>query len=368
MRNMPGRLMAITLVMAQLCLVNPLPVWGQDSVSVSAPGRSEPAPSAAEMITATEGGIVRLGGAEVEIPPGALARDTEIRITRLWMTEDTGDGMRNATMGGGGYRFEPAGTRFAIPATVRMGFDPELTESAKETLYTYYFNTKAKQWERLDKSGLEDGRVVSLTGHFTDMINGTLSLPEGPSPLRFNINSIKGLEAADPSAGVPGREGREGNNTGSASFRIPIALPPGRAGMAPQVAITYSSDGGNGVMGRGFDLQAGGQISTDTRWGVPRFNGKDVKTDPYDRDSYLLDGVRLEEYERDRESIKYRPLREARHEKIERVISGDYWVVTDRRGTQHTYGKNNSWSGRSAGEKYIWDLEEERDVYGKTVK
>ncbi|MDR2965817.1 MAG: hypothetical protein LBU88_08585, partial [Treponema sp.] len=35
-----------------------------------------PAPSISKMITASEGGIVRLGTAEVEIPAGALADDT----------------------------------------------------------------------------------------------------------------------------------------------------------------------------------------------------------------------------------------------------------------------------------------------------
>jgi hypothetical protein len=326
------------------------------------------------MIRAGEGGTVRLGSAEIEIPPGALARDTEIRITRLWVTEDTGDGIKNVTSGGGGYRFEPAGTKFAVPATIRMGYDPDLSESAKETLYTYYFDTKAKRWEQLDRAGLETDRIISLTTHFTDMINGTLSLPEGPAPLRFNINSIKGLEAANPSSGVPGIEGLEANNNGSAGFRIPIETPPGRAGMAPQVAVIYSSDAGNGIMGRGFDLQAGGRIMTDTRWGVPRFNGRNADTGGLDRDEYLLDGVRLRETGRTNEAVSYRPLRETKYEKIERVIwennaRADYWTVTDKGGTRRTYGMTaGCWSGRNADRKYIWELEEERDVFGNTVQ
>jgi RHS repeat-associated protein len=367
-----NRLLAASLILAQIAMTLPVAAFAEEEEFVI---RQTPAAaSAAELIRAGEGGTVRLGGAEIEIPPGALARDTEIRITRLWRTEDTGDGLKNATSGGGGYRFEPAGTRFSIPATIRIRYDADLSESAQDTLYTYYFNTNIKQWEQLEKMGLESDSVVSLTTHFTDMINGTLSLPEGPAPLRFNINSIKGLEAANPSAGVPGIEGLEANNTGSASFSIPIEIPPGRAGMTPRVAVTYSSDGGNGILGRGFDLQAGGRIATDTRWGVPRFNGTAANTGGFERDAYLLDGVKLEQYGPIGNTISYRALREAKHERIERVIrennrDTDYWVVTDRRGTKRVYGKSaGAWSGRSESEKHVWELEEERDIFGNTIK
>ncbi|MDR2210821.1 MAG: hypothetical protein LBO65_05050 [Spirochaetaceae bacterium] len=49
--------------------------------------------------------------------------------------------------------------------------------------------------------------MISATTHLTDMINGTLSAPEGSKPLQFNLNTIKGLEGADPPAGVAGLEG-----------------------------------------------------------------------------------------------------------------------------------------------------------------
>ncbi|MCL2410205.1 MAG: hypothetical protein FWC97_01045, partial [Treponema sp.] len=330
------------------------------------------APSASEMIIAEEGGIVRLDGAKIEIPPGALREDTEIRITRLWATESTGGSMNNATAGGGGYRFEPSGTTFIIPVVIRMSYAPNLSESAKETLFTYYFNTEFRRWVQLERVGIDGDYVTSLTTHFTDMINGTLALPEGPSPLSFNINSIKGLEAANPSAGVPGIEGLEANNTGTASFRIPIDIPPGRAGMTPQIAITYSSDGGNGIMGRGFDLQAGSRITIDTRWGVPRFNGR-YDTSPFPRDVYMLDGVLLEEIpgSRNNNVITYRALRETRFDRIERFIGGNnnYWVVTDRFGTQRTFGRGaDTWSGQNAQRKYTWELEEERDIFGNTIR
>ena len=357
-----SRLIAILLIISHIGILSPALLFGVETINIPEEKARiiVPLPSASELISVQEGGVVRLGTTEIEIPAGALSRDTEIRITRLYRVEDTGDMMKNVTFGGGGYRFEPAGTQFLIPVTIRMSYEPDLSESAKETLYTYYYDKKTNRWEQLEKGGFADGRVESYTTHFTDMINGTLSLPEGPSPLRFNLNSIKGLEAANPSSGVVGIQGLEANNTGSASFQIPIELPPGRAGMVPRVSITYSSDGGNGLLGRGFDLQAGGRISTDTRWGVPRFNGTSVSLgEGIERDEYVLDGVKLKEESRGFGRITYKSERETRYEKIERVIDRDYWVVTDRMGTRRTYGKTY-WSGADAGKKHIWEHDKVR--------
>ena len=47
------------------------------------------------------------------------------------------------------------------------------------------------------------------------------------------------------------------SNTGSASAGIPIEVPPGRNGIAPNLALTYSSNGGNGWVGVGWDIGLG---------------------------------------------------------------------------------------------------------------
>ena len=56
-------------------------------------------------------------------------------------------------------------------------------------------------------------------------------------------------------------KGQASVSGGQASYQIPIDLPPGRAGIQPNVAVSYSSQGGNGVIGRGFSLNAGSSIS-----------------------------------------------------------------------------------------------------------
>ena len=48
---------------------------------------------------------------------------------------------------------------------------------------------------------------------------------------------------------------------GAYHYRIPIEVPPGRAGMAPSLALTYSSKSGNGPVGVGFSLEGASSIT-----------------------------------------------------------------------------------------------------------
>jgi len=50
---------------------------------------------------------------------------------------------------------------------------------------------------------------------------------------------------------IPGTPSTEG---GAATYRIPIVVPPGRAGMQPDITLTYSSRNGNGVAGVGWSV------------------------------------------------------------------------------------------------------------------
>lgn len=46
---------------------------------------------------------------------------------------------------------------------------------------------------------------------------------------------------------------------GGASYSVPLAVPPGTAGMAPELSLDYASDGGNGMVGLGWSV---GGLST----------------------------------------------------------------------------------------------------------
>ena len=43
---------------------------------------------------------------------------------------------------------------------------------------------------------------------------------------------------------------------GNATYNIPIDLPPGTAGLQPNISIVYNSFSGDGIMGKGFSVSA----------------------------------------------------------------------------------------------------------------
>ncbi|MNR91269.1 hypothetical protein D3C71_198530 [compost metagenome] len=81
------------------------------------------------------------------------------------------------------------------------------------------------------------------------------------------------------------------NESGAATYTIPIDVPPGTAGMTPNLSLSYNSQSGNGLLGTGWAL---GGLSTIGR--CPQTNAQDgvrggVNNDSNDR--YCLDGQRL---------------------------------------------------------------------------
>jgi hypothetical protein len=81
------------------------------------------------------------------------------------------------------------------------------------------------------------------------------------------------------------------NESGAATYRIPIQVPPGVAGMEPKLELAYNSQGGNGLLGMGWNLSGLSTINRCPRtMALDSFRGA-VKFDMNDR--YCMDGQRL---------------------------------------------------------------------------
>ncbi|MGH9222291.1 MAG: SpvB/TcaC N-terminal domain-containing protein [Acidimicrobiales bacterium] len=136
-----------------------------------------------------------------------------------------------------------------------------------------------------------------------ELVLGTLPAPSGGAPLgdaatttlrreplqrpgELGNGALNGLQYADPTAGIDMVRPPESNNQGNAVMELPISIPPGRGGVQPDLTLTYDSGGGNGWLGMGWDLNLG-EITVDTRWGVPRYD------DFLETETYLLDSALL---------------------------------------------------------------------------
>ncbi|MGH8173340.1 MAG: SpvB/TcaC N-terminal domain-containing protein, partial [Rhodanobacteraceae bacterium] len=78
---------------------------------------------------------------------------------------------------------------------------------------------------------------------------------------------------------------------GEFTFALPLAVPPGRAGMAPSLTLEYASGTGNGIVGVGWSVSG---FSTITRSGRAWANhGETDGVDFSVRDRFYLDGQEL---------------------------------------------------------------------------
>jgi len=78
---------------------------------------------------------------------------------------------------------------------------------------------------------------------------------------------------------------------GSATYSIPIQVPPGTGGIAPTLSLNYDSQGGNGILGMGWGLSGLSQITRCPQTQATDGNRGGINYDANDR--YCLDGQRL---------------------------------------------------------------------------
>jgi RHS repeat-associated protein len=95
--------------------------------------------------------------------------------------------------------------------------------------------------------------------------------------------------ASQPVGSLPARFGVDGN--GSATWTLDVEVPPGTAGVAPALQITYDSHRSNGYLGMGFALSG---ISAITRCGAnQRVDAFKAGVAFDERDRFCIDGRRL---------------------------------------------------------------------------
>src|SRR5215831_1813243 len=252
----------------------------------------EVAPPAFTLVTAGAAASLSHDGAEVRVPPGALATSGTLSIRPLAAREvaKMNPGLVNATRGPRrGYRMEPS-QHFSALVTVTLPYDrhllPEATPERDIDLRIFWYDVEKKRWTPLRhvEVNAQDQTVTGWTDHFTDFIAGVVNVPNHQQVEGYTPTTISGLKAADPGAKINLIETPQANSTGDAKLSYPIEVPPGRNGHQPSLAIGYDSSRGNGWLGTGWGLDIP-SIEIDTRWGVPRYDTS------LETETYLLNGA-----------------------------------------------------------------------------
>jgi RHS repeat-associated protein len=104
--------------------------------------------------------------------------------------------------------------------------------------------------------------------------------------------------------------------TGAATYSVPIAVPPGIAGMAPNLGLSYNSQGGDGIAGHGWNLGGQSMIHRCAKTRLQDGESRPIRLTTFDPgsqfflgdDGLCLDGEHLYEvtpgvYESEREDF-----------------------------------------------------------------
>lgn len=152
--------------------------------------------------------------------------------------------------------------------------------------------------------------------------------------------------------------------TGAVSTSIPLEVPPGLAGMQPQLTLQYNSQGGNGWVGRGWMLDMG-QVNRSLEEGIPTCDDA-VDTFQFNGDDLIEDT-----------STGYYHTRKENFFKIEKLSSpanrsGTYWLLTTKSGAKMRFGYNADsevyLEDENGGCAFNWMLDQVKDIHQNSLE
>jgi RHS repeat-associated protein len=330
-------------------------------------------------------------GATLEIPAGAVTEDTRITVRPLGDVQvpATDDTLTNVTIGAQAYRFGPHGMKFAKPVSLTIPYDRFRfpTGMSEEDLGVFFFDEAVGKYHQVQtlKGSASAHTLTAESTHFTDFIAATIATPDHPTADSFNPNSIKDMKAPDPAAGVDIIQPPTANPDGGAHLSYPIRLPPGRLGLQPDLAVTYNSEGGNGLLGVGWDLSIS-SIEVDTRFGVPAYDPNN-ESETYSLDGDLLVMVPPTGFSPGatvprQGTLTFQRRSEGKFDTIIRsgpgptdqgstgrnTPAGYSWEVINKRGVHYFYGEDFGSRGSMVGRGiYRWYLDRVQDPFGNQI-
>ena len=198
--------------------------------------------------------------------------------------------------GGGGYRvfwnavtWGPAVTH-ALEERPAGGSWTEIHNGAAAT-FTVASNANGSYAYRVRAcaGGVCGGWNDSLNVNVANVAVATVETPPAPYVAPDSLVTAAEIKATDATGTIAGAF--RVTESGAASYRIPIYATPGTAGVTPELALAYNSQGGNGIAGLGWALEGGSAI---TRCRATRHQDGAAKPIQWNaEDKFCLDGQRL---------------------------------------------------------------------------
>ena len=159
---------------------------------------------------------------------------------------------------------------------------------------TVTFSSVTTNQIRIVTNGSVDGqfsRIVEVEAlNLASVVVTTHSGPVvvGPPPPP-SVTAVVDLPTHDATVGT--LAGQASSDGGAAQYHVPIVVPPGRAGMQPELALVYNSRSGNGVMGMGWTISGLSSIHRCPQ--TPEQDGRTLGVSYTNNDRLCLDGQRL---------------------------------------------------------------------------
>jgi RHS repeat-associated protein len=298
------------------------------------------------------------------------------------------NGMINVTDNKMGYTIQSNNTN---PKVISIKFSKEEIPDGYTIgdVHTYFYSKATKHWNQLKRDSLDvaNNIVYSTNSEDGDYINAIIKAPESPETQGYTPTSMNDIKVGDPASMIQIIQPPIQNNHGSANISFHIETPKGRQGIEPNLDLLYNSDGGNGILGEGWNLGGISTITVETRWGVPQYNTN------FETETYSLDGKMLAMADaNDNLTMSHRTLniaringtrrfycrRESDFSKIERLgsLNNYIWVVTDKNGIKYYYGGTTS-SGngnvvdavlREGNKIAEWKLRKVEDLFQNSIE
>jgi len=314
------------------------------------------APEVRYGIRTTEEGTYNFGldAVDFKITAAQYAKADQITVQQLREVDRAplGTNIVNVTSGKSAYRFLPEGAKFSEKVPLTLAYDKNLLPKGynENDIQVLYFDLQKRSWVAVetDTIALDEQKITGLTDHFTDYMAGVIQAPESPETSSFTPTTISGIQVANPTAGIVQIQPPVANQKGDGTVDFPITLPQGRAGLTPELAVSYNNNGSSGIVGYGWDISMP-SITVDTRYGTPLYSTSQ-ETESYQfngEDLLLQNGTTLYQPHRTASYINripnatFVPKVEGAFSKIVRKGTSpkNYtWTVYDKSGNVYEYG------------------------------